>query len=664
MRIHTLEKPYQCPHCEKKYSQHSQLVIHIRSHTGEKPFICSICNKGFTCSKVLKNHARTHTGEKPFECEFCHRGFAAYCNLIVHRRTHTKERPYVCRLCGKAFEHSGNLSRHIRGHQVDHGIRCIPCGQVFTQESDLIEHTVSEHPSEIESSDNLQSNSSLENDNNFRSNSQEMHERYSQDEDTEVVVNNTGQDDSPDELLTIDSSSISMTTGTADKESEPTILSPESHDRNSSEPLSDSSDDANTERFTKEQRRKRHRNENQAKMKSQRLSNSSSNFMSSRITEEYSQELTNIENDGEKIVFKKNISPCKSGIKLTISNLTSSKQSPAIKYKNMSFPSEEDCDVSESSVLNSHRAKFPLEVSNTVSNYSEHSREFDQNEDQTSDEESPALDLSSKSVMDFKAKYEKNHTRCHDGDIQFIDESTVDPHDRNPPTIVPQQQSKKKKSIRCMMTKKAPPELIPLNQQSCKAKDFVVENNDTHKPDTNTEAISVHEVDNKLLIVKKCDENVSFQSKRESLINDNAYLQTIHNSQLPKTNSDMTNRLTNLSKNIERSYGAEENAATQSYESQTSSLSFADRLNHKNLNPVSLQNGYDTSHIPFSLDNMKQEIRQSLLSMAAGNRDHQTSFKSKAESVIISIIGGERITYFGFPGKTVEQVSYITPYSY
>ena len=153
MRVHTREKPYQCSHCERKFSQHGQLVIHIRTHTGEKPYACTQCNKAFTCSKVLKIHSRTHTGERPFECQYCKKKFAAYANLVVHRRIHTKERPYSCKLCTRAFEHSGNLTRHAKGHQVENGVKCILCGQVFQEESDLIAHSVRDHASDFEKED-------------------------------------------------------------------------------------------------------------------------------------------------------------------------------------------------------------------------------------------------------------------------------------------------------------------------------------------------------------------------------------------------------------------------------------------------------------------------------------------------------------------------------
>ncbi|KAL3284336.1 hypothetical protein HHI36_018500 [Cryptolaemus montrouzieri] len=138
-------KEYQCPLCEKSFTQKGNLVRHYHTHTGAKPFICNLCGHKFTQKSNLQKHIATHNGDKKFECGICHKGFVQKANLIRHLRIHTGEKPFQCDLCGHKFTQKGNLNKHMQLHTSDTEAACDLCDSKFPNYSAKMKHEATIH---------------------------------------------------------------------------------------------------------------------------------------------------------------------------------------------------------------------------------------------------------------------------------------------------------------------------------------------------------------------------------------------------------------------------------------------------------------------------------------------------------------------------------------
>ncbi|CAH4007971.1 unnamed protein product [Pieris brassicae] len=79
---------------------------------------CDLCQKHFPNPAEWVRHVQSsHTetdGEQNKKCEQCNKNFTSHASMLIHLRTHTGERPFVCGLCNKGFNVKSNLLRHLR----------------------------------------------------------------------------------------------------------------------------------------------------------------------------------------------------------------------------------------------------------------------------------------------------------------------------------------------------------------------------------------------------------------------------------------------------------------------------------------------------------------------------------------------------------------------
>ncbi|XP_069031100.1 uncharacterized protein [Embiotoca jacksoni] len=82
----TMERPYGCTRCTKRFFLESDLQKHLARHSREKPYTCPLCGKSFVCQSQLDIHRNVHTGERPFSCSVCSRRFSHPSNLKRHQK--------------------------------------------------------------------------------------------------------------------------------------------------------------------------------------------------------------------------------------------------------------------------------------------------------------------------------------------------------------------------------------------------------------------------------------------------------------------------------------------------------------------------------------------------------------------------------------------------
>lgn len=143
-----LDRRYLCEICGKSYTQSSHLWQHLRFHKGIKPFGCSVpgCSRTFTIRPDLNDHIRKcHTLERPYACKICGKRFLTGSVYYQHRLIHLGERRYGCEECGKRFYRADALKNHSRIHSGEKPYPCQYCAKRFRQKGDKDKHTKARH---------------------------------------------------------------------------------------------------------------------------------------------------------------------------------------------------------------------------------------------------------------------------------------------------------------------------------------------------------------------------------------------------------------------------------------------------------------------------------------------------------------------------------------
>ncbi|XP_069778334.1 zinc finger protein ZFAT isoform X2 [Narcine bancroftii] len=144
------KRAVKCPYCDCYFRKNgTDLQRHIWAHEGLKPFKCSVCDYATRSKSNLRAHMNRHSTEKTHLCDLCGKKFKSKGSLKSHKLLHTADgKQFKCTVCDYTAAQKPNLLRHMEQHAAFKPFRCALCHYSCNMAGSLKRHYHKKHPND------------------------------------------------------------------------------------------------------------------------------------------------------------------------------------------------------------------------------------------------------------------------------------------------------------------------------------------------------------------------------------------------------------------------------------------------------------------------------------------------------------------------------------